>query len=55
LPSIGPKTLQGVKRAGLAGIAVTAGSAVIAEPDRIAAAADREKLFVVGIRESANP
>jgi DUF1009 family protein len=54
LPSIGPQTVQGVKGAGLAGIAVTAGSAVIAEPDRIAAAADREKLFVVGIRESAN-
>jgi DUF1009 family protein len=53
LPSIGPQTIEGVKRAGLAGIAVTAGSTIIAEPNRIATAADREKLFVIGVRESA--
>jgi DUF1009 family protein len=50
LPSIGPQTIEGAKRAGLAGIAVTAGSTIVAEPDLIGAAADREKLFVIGVR-----
>jgi UDP-2,3-diacylglucosamine hydrolase len=49
LPSIGPRTVAGAKGAALAGIAVTAGSAIIAEPDRIGAAADRDKLFVIGV------
>ena len=51
LPSIGPQTIEGVARAGLAGIAVSAASAVVAEPEQIIAAADREKLFVVGVGE----
>jgi hypothetical protein len=51
LPSIGPRTIEGAARAGLAGIAVVAGSTIVAEPDRIAAAADRERLFVVGVRD----
>jgi DUF1009 family protein len=50
LPSIGPQTIAGVKRASLSGIAVAAGSTIIAEPGRIAAAADRENLFVIGVR-----
>ena len=45
-----PQTIEGAKRAGLAGIAVTAGSTVVAEPARIGSAADREKLFVIGVR-----
>jgi len=49
LPSIGPQTVLRASEAGLAGIAVTAGSAVIAEPDRIGAAADRAKLFIIGV------
>jgi DUF1009 family protein len=49
LPSIGPSTIEGAARAGLAGIAVVAGSTVIAEPERIAAAADRDRLFVLGV------
>ncbi len=49
LPSIGPRTVEGVARAGLAGIAVLAGSTVVAEPDRIAQAADRANVFVVGV------
>jgi DUF1009 family protein len=52
LPSIGPHTVAAAKGAGLAGIAVTAGSAIIAEPDRIGAAADRDKLFIVGVPAS---
>ncbi len=51
LPSIGPQTIEGVARAGLVGIAVSAASAVVAEPEQIIAAADREKLFVVGVGE----
>jgi len=51
LPSIGPRTVEGAARAGLAGIAVVAGSAVVAETERIGAVADRERLFVVGVRD----
>jgi DUF1009 family protein len=50
LPSIGPQTIEGVAAAGLAGIAVLAGGAIIAEPQRVAAAADRHDVFVVGVR-----
>ena len=35
LPSIGPQTVEGVARAGLAGIAVVAGETIIAEPERL--------------------
>jgi hypothetical protein len=53
LPSIGPRTIENVARAGLAGLAVTAGSTMIAEPDKVAAAADRAKIFLVGVPEGA--
>jgi hypothetical protein len=49
LPSIGPHTVDGATAAGLAGIAVIAGSTIVAEPERIAAAADRARIFVVGV------
>jgi DUF1009 family protein len=51
LPSIGPKTIENVARAGLAGIAVTAGSTVIADAGEVIAAADRTKIFVAGVPE----
>ena len=51
LPSIGPRTIEGAARAGLAGIAVVAGSTIVAEPERLGAAADRERLFVLGLRD----
>ena len=51
LPSIGPQTVEGAARAGLAGIAVVAGSTIVAEPERISATADRERLFVLGVRD----
>jgi DUF1009 family protein len=50
LPSIGPQTIEGVARAGLAGIAVLASGAIIAEPQTVAAAADQRNVFVVGVR-----
>jgi UDP-2,3-diacylglucosamine hydrolase len=49
LPTIGPRTVEEVARAGLAGIAIMAGEAIIAEPAAVAAAADRERVFVLGI------
>jgi DUF1009 family protein len=49
LPSIGPQTAAGVIRAGLAGLAVVAGESIMAEPQVVAGAADRGKIFVVGI------
>jgi hypothetical protein len=49
LPSIGPQTVENVARAGLAGIAVVAGSTIIAEPDEMVKAADRAKIFIVGL------
>ncbi len=51
LPSIGPRTIELVASAGLAGLAVTAGSTMIAEAEAAIAAADREKLFVIGVPE----
>jgi hypothetical protein len=51
LPSIGPRTVENVARAGLAGLAVTAGSTMIAEADKVTAAADRDGIFLVGVRE----
>jgi DUF1009 family protein len=49
LPAIGPSTVAGAARAGLAGIAVAAGGAIIAEPAEVGAAADRAGIFVTGI------
>jgi DUF1009 family protein len=53
LPAIGPQTVENAGRAGLAGLAVAAGSTIIAEPERVIAAADRAKIFFVGMREDA--
>jgi UDP-2,3-diacylglucosamine hydrolase len=51
LPSIGPRTVENVVRAGLAGLAVTAGSTMIAEAEQVIAAADRAGLFIAGVCE----
>jgi UDP-2,3-diacylglucosamine hydrolase len=51
LPSIGPRTIENAARAGLAGVAVTAGSTIIADPAQVMSAADREKIFFIGVRE----
>jgi DUF1009 family protein len=53
LPAIGRRTVENVARAGLAGIAVTAGSTIIAEPAEVVTAADRAKIFLIGVREDA--
>ena len=54
LPSIGPQTIENVARAGLAGVAVVAGSTIIAEPQQVVMAADAAKIFFVAVRESAS-
>jgi UDP-2,3-diacylglucosamine hydrolase len=55
LPAIGPQTIENVARAGLGGLAVAAGSAIVAEPDKMSAAADQAKIFFVGVSEDARP
>jgi len=55
LPTIGPRTVAEVARAGLRGIAVIAGGTIIAEPAEVAAAADKANVFVVGIKGVARP
>jgi DUF1009 family protein len=48
MPSIGPSTVEGVARAGLAGIAVVASSTIVAEAAQLVAAADSANVFVFG-------
>lgn len=48
LPAIGPRTVEGLAGAGLAGVAVEAGSTIVAEPERLVQAADRAGIFVLG-------
>ena len=52
MPAVGPKTVEAAVKAGLAGIAIVAGAAVMAEPERMIAAADKAKLFIVGVETS---
>jgi DUF1009 family protein len=49
LPSIGVSTVLNAKRAGLAGVAVEAGRALVLEREALIAAADEAGLFVCGI------
>jgi DUF1009 family protein len=51
LPTIGPQTVAGAERAGLAGIAGVAGAAILAEAERVRQDADRAGVFVVGLPE----
>ena len=55
LPSIGPQTVEGAARAGLAGIAVVGGATVVAEADRLVANADRAGIFILGLPPGASP
>jgi DUF1009 family protein len=51
LPSIGPQTVENASHAGLAGIAVSAGGAIAADLGQLIALADRNGIFVVGVRD----
>jgi DUF1009 family protein len=48
-PTIGPRTVALAAAARLCGIAVEAGTTIVLDRDRVAAAADRAALFVVGM------
>jgi UDP-2,3-diacylglucosamine hydrolase len=49
LPTVGPRTVEGAARAGLAGIAVIAGNTLAAEPQAMIESADANRLFVIGL------
>lgn len=49
LPTLGPKTIDGVIAAGLAGIGIVAGRTLVAEVDVMTAKADQAGLFVTGL------
>lgn len=48
LPTIGVATVEGAAKAGLAGIAVEAGAALVVDREKVAAAADAAGLFIYG-------
>ncbi|WFU37773.1 UDP-2,3-diacylglucosamine diphosphatase LpxI [Bradyrhizobium sp. CB82] len=50
LPTIGPRTIEGVASAGLSGIAVIAGNTIAAEPQAMIELADANYLFVMGLQ-----
>src|SRR6476469_6130589 len=49
LPTIGPKTIEGVAKARLAGVASAAGNTIVVEPQAVIEAADAARLFVTGL------
>ena len=49
LPAIGPGTVEAAKRAGLSGIAIEAGAALVLDREALVQAADAAGLFVVGV------
>ncbi len=51
LPTIGQKTLHGAAQAGLKGVAVAAGGALVIDREAVARLADELGLFVVGVDE----
>jgi UDP-2,3-diacylglucosamine hydrolase len=49
LPTIGPRTVEGAAKAGLAGLAAIAGNTLVADPQAMIVAADAAGLFVTGV------
>jgi len=49
LPTVGPRTIEGVARAGLAGIAVIAGNTIAADSQGMIEAAEKAGLFIQGL------
>jgi UDP-2,3-diacylglucosamine hydrolase len=49
LPAVGVRTVEGAAAAGLAGIAISAGNAIVAEPQAMISAADAAGIFVTGL------
>jgi len=53
LPTIGPDTVASCAAAGLRGIAVEAGSAIVVNREEVIRAADQTGLFLTGVKVSA--
>jgi DUF1009 family protein len=49
LPTVGPRTVEGVAKAGLAGLAIIAGHTIAADSQGMIEAADRARLFIQGL------
>ena len=49
LPTIGPQTLRAAAEAGLRGVAIEAGGALVLDREAVVAAADEAGLFVIGV------
>jgi len=49
LPTVGPRTIEGAAKAGLAGIAIIAGHTIAADAQGMIEAADRAGLFIQGL------
>ena len=49
LPTIGPRTIEAVAAAGLAGVAVIAGSTIAAEPQAMIETANARYVFIIGM------
>jgi DUF1009 family protein len=49
LPTIGPRTIEGAVKAGLAGLAIVAGNTIVVEPQATIETADAAGLFVKGL------
>jgi DUF1009 family protein len=49
LPTVGPRTVEGVAKAQLAGMAVIAGNTIIVETETMIEAADTANLFIQGL------
>jgi lipid-A-disaccharide synthase len=55
LPAVGPETVRRAARAGLRGVVVEAGGALVADAAELARAADDAGLFVAGVRVTHPP
>ncbi len=55
LPTIGPATVEGAARAGLRGIAIEAGGALVIDRDAVIEAADEAGIFVIGVEVESRP
>ena len=51
LPTIGPQTIQSVKNAGFAGVAVQAGAVLISQSEQTIKLANQLGLFIIGVEE----
>jgi DUF1009 family protein len=49
LPTVGPRTVEGAVKAGLAGIAIVAGNTIVVEPQGMIEAADAAAIFLTGL------